>query len=358
MGGHAVDEGSDERRLPWLRRALHRFLPSGLHDPVGLARRLMKTGDPAALFAVRAAALGPVLLPFDLLLTPLERRRYRRSAPPRRPIIIVCGCARSGTTIAAQLLQSLPVSYFTNLTSVFPRSPLTAEAAFRRFLPAGEATQHSFYGRTSGWMGANDALYLWDRWLGSDRTRIPDALAPAAREAMIAFFGARERQTGRPTLVKVNALNASAHLVGEALPTARFICIERSRVALAISLLKARQEIHGRADVPYGLMPPGARRCADPVADVCRQVAFHEDVARRQQERMGKDRFRIVRLDAIAADPDGFVARVARDVLGDAGAARPTGLSLVVRTPENDPRQAALVARIVESFNRLGRGNS
>ena len=28
---------------------------------------------------------------------------------------------------------------------------------------------------------------------------------PAAREAMIAFFGARERQTGRATLAKVNA---------------------------------------------------------------------------------------------------------------------------------------------------------
>lgn len=353
MHGDPVGDGAGARRRSRLRRALHNFLPSGLHDPVGLARRLLKSGDPAALFALRAAALGPVFLPLDLLLTPFERRRYHRADPPRRPIIVVCGCARSGTTVAAMLLQRLPVAWFTNLTSIFPRSPLTAEAVIGRFLPAARPSLHSYYGRTSGWMGANDALYLWDRWLGSDRERIPESLAPGVREAMVAFFGARESQTGRATLVKVNALNASAHLVAEALPTARFICIERPRVALAMSLLKARREIHGREDAPYGLMPPGARPGADPVEDVCRQVLFHEDLARRQQQRLGEDRFRIVRLDAIAADPDGFVERVARDFLGEPAAAPRAGLRMEVRSAENDPRQAALVARIQESFSRL-----
>ena len=357
MHGPAVDPATGDSRRSWVRRALHTFLPSGLHDPVGLARRLVKSGDPAARFALRAAALGPVLLPLDLLLTPFERARYRRAIPPRRPIVIVCGCARSGTTIAAQVLQILPVSYITNLTSIFPRSPLTAEVAFGRFLPAAGPSQHNFYGRTSGWMGANDGLHLWDRWLGSDRARIPEALAPAARAAMIAFFGARERQTGRPALVKVNALNAAAHLVAEALPTARFVCIERSRVSLAMSLLKARQEIHGRADIPYGLMPPGAAPGADPVEDVCRQVAFHEDLARRQQERLGRDRFRIVRFDDVAADPDAFVALVARDFLGQTESPR-TGMRLEVRSAANDPRQAALAGRVQEAFSRLGRAGS
>ena len=91
-------------RPGWLRRAVHPFVPSGFHDPVGLARRLIKTGDPAALFAMRAAALAPLALPIDLPLMPLERQRYRRAQPPRRPILLVCGSARSGTTLAAQIL--------------------------------------------------------------------------------------------------------------------------------------------------------------------------------------------------------------------------------------------------------------
>ncbi|MGH8250847.1 MAG: sulfotransferase, partial [Steroidobacteraceae bacterium] len=233
---------------------LHRFIPAGLHDPVGLTRRLMRSRQPDAIFALRAAALGLLLTPIDLLLAPFEHRRYRRAAPPRKPILLVCGPARSGTTVTAQLLiHGLPVSYFSNLTSVFPRAPLTAESLFGRRPPPAAAAFRSFYGRTSGWSGPNDALYLWDRWFGSERTRVPRALAPRARQAMAAFFGARERQTGLPALGKNNALNASAHFVAEALPTAVFICLQRSRVPLAASLLKAQLEIHGSAGIAYDL---------------------------------------------------------------------------------------------------------
>ncbi|MGH8243853.1 MAG: sulfotransferase [Steroidobacteraceae bacterium] len=351
--------GDAPRRDLWLRRAMHQFVPTTFHDPLGLTRRLLKTRDRAALFALGAAALGPVLLPFDLLLTPFERARYRRAAPPRRPILIVCGCARSGTTVTAQLLiHRLPVSYLTNLTSVFPRSPLVAEAAIGRLFRRAAPSLHSFYGRTSGWAGPNDALYLWDRWLGSDRTRIPVELTPAARESMIAFFGAREQQTGLATLNKSNALNVCAHLIAEALPTSRFVCIERSRVEHAMSLLKARVEIHGRADVAYGIMPPAAARAADPVEDVCRQVLFHEAIAQEQLARLGPGRFLIAQLDDIARHPDAFVERVARDLLGEPPLPSDLRLRLDFRPRSLGPEQQRLAARIRKTFARLGQRDS
>ena len=52
----------------WIRRAIHPFVPSGFHDPVGLARRLLKNPDPAARFAMRAAATAPLAMPLDILL--------------------------------------------------------------------------------------------------------------------------------------------------------------------------------------------------------------------------------------------------------------------------------------------------
>jgi Sulfotransferase family len=344
---------------PWVRRVLHKFVPASLHDPVGLARRLMKSRDPAALFAIRAAALGPALLPFDLLLTPFERARYQSAAPPTLPILIVCGCARSGTTVAAQLLiHRLPVAYFTNLTSVFPRAPLTASSLIGRMLPRAPPSLHNFYGRSSSWMGPNDGLHLWDRWLGSDRSRVPEALTPAARAAMVAFFGAHERQSGRPMLAKINALDTAAHVVADALPTARFICVERSRVSLANSLLKARMEIHGRPDIPYGIMPPGTGRSADPVEDVCRQVLFHEQAARLQEERLGSARFLRVRLEDIGRDPDGFVQRVARDFLGERPSAPEVRLRLEPRPAAVEPAARELENRIEKTFERLTRPES
>jgi hypothetical protein len=339
-----------------MRRALHRFVPAGFHDPFGLARRLIRSRDPAALFALRAAVIGPVLLPIDLLLTPFEHVRYRNSSPPRLPVIIVCGCARSGTTVAAQLLMHrLPVSCFTNLTSVFPRSPLTAEATIGRLLPKAAVTLHNFYGRTSGWNGSNDGLYLWDRWLGSDRGRIPETLMPGAREAMAAFFGARERQMGCATLVKVNAVNACAHLVADALPTARFICIVRQPVAHALSLLHARMAIHGRPDIPYGLVPPSAGPDADPIEGVCRQVLFHEEIARRQVAHLGQERFRVEQLDEICRRPDAFVERTERELLGVVSARSDTKLRPDFRPPAVSPENSNLVARIEQAFERLRR---
>ncbi len=238
----------------WLRRAIHPFVPAGFHDPVGLARRLLKNPDPAARFAIRAAAAAPFAMPMDVLMTPFERRMYRDAGAPTKPIVLVCGSARSGTSLAAQLLiRNLPVAYFDNLASVFPRSPLTARRMLGQRLHRSLIAYRSYYGRTSGWSAPNDALNLWDRWLGRDRSRAPERLDAKARAEMSAFFAAFERETGLPVVAKNNALNASAHLVAEALPTARFICLQRSRNSLALSLYRARMEIHGAATVPYGL---------------------------------------------------------------------------------------------------------
>ena len=223
-------------------------------------------------------------MPMDVLMTPFERRMYRDAGAPTRPIVLVCGSARSGTSLAAQLLiRNLPVAFFDNLASVFPRSPLTARRMLGQRLHRSLIAYRSYYGRTSGWSAPNDALNLWDRWLGRDRSRAPERLDAKARAEMSAFFGAFERETGLPVVAKNNALNASAHLVAEALPTARFICLQRSRNSLALSLYRARMDIHGAATVPYGLTTGEARRPDDAVEDICRQVLFHERLAREQQ---------------------------------------------------------------------------
>jgi Sulfotransferase family len=351
MGNSGESKGSPG----WLRRAIHPFVPSGFHDPVGLARRLLKNPDPAARFAMRAAATAPLAMPMDVLLAPLERRRYRKADAPTKPILLVCGPARSGTSLAAQLLiRNLPVAYFDNLVSVFPRSPLTARRLFGRRMNRGPIAYRSYYGRTHGWSAPNDALNLWDRWLGRDRSRVPERIGAKAGAEMSAFFGAFERESGRPVVAKNNALNASAHLVSEALPTARFICLQRSRSSLALSLYRARMDIHGAATVPYGLTTRDARRPDDAVEDICRQVLYHEQLAREQLARLGAERFVIVRYEDICGDPRGFVETAGRAFLGtipDFEATDPTLQSFAVSYRTGD---GELLASIRETFSRLG----
>lgn len=297
-----------------LRRALHRIVPTNFHDPFGLAGRLLRTRDPAALSAMKYAALCAIATPLDMALAPWERRRYSRAVAPERPLIFVCGPPRSGTTIVAlTLLRELPLAHISNLTSIFPRAPLTATRLFGpRFgrAPIGDA---SFYGRVAGLSSPNDGLHLWDRWLGADRTRVPRQLTHEAAEGMQRFFGALEEAARRPVLNKCNYLNLVANLVAEVLPTSRFICLTRNPLDLAQSLYQARLTIHGNPRIPYGHTSSASLEEA-PVASVCRQVRYHKQLQERQQHQIGADRFRVLRYEDFCQNPNEIVRAVAEMV--------------------------------------------
>jgi hypothetical protein len=231
--------------------------------------------------------------------------------------VFVAGAPRSGTTLVSQvLIRYLPVSYLTNLAVIFPRSPITATKLFRLKLRNQGVKVKSFYGRTNHLWGPNDALPIWDRWLGRDRSRIPTEIPAEAAQAMKAFFGAYEAHFGLPVVNKNNALNVSAHLVAEILPSAHFICLVREPLYLAQALLVAREVIHGDRSHPYGISDPSAEAGADPIEQVCRQALFHRNMAFRQRERLGEDRFSILSYEQFCADPASLVRRIQEDILG------------------------------------------
>lgn len=326
---------------------LRRYVPAHFNDPVGLALRLVRTGDPAAWFAMATAAAGVAAAPLDALLQRAERR-YISSASAgakRQPLLFICGPPRSGTTVVYQtLVNHLPVAYFSNLTALFPRSPLSAHRLLERFVPRPrQAAYRSYYGRTTGLAGTNDALHLWDRWLGADRSHAPASIPAQQQQAMQAFFAACSQSFRRPLINKNNNLNATAHLVAESLPEARFLCLTRNRRDLAQSLFRARQEIHGAADQPYGLADSSSDG-VDPIASVCEQVDLFEKLASQQREHLG-DRFQIVEYEAFCRDPGTLVRRVARELFGDESRVR-TPIPAQFAPPRGNRLPAELVTRL------------
>lgn len=288
----------------WPRRLVHRFVPAHYADPIGLARRLRATDDPAALFATRAAIAGLLLTPVDLVLALVDGATLARARPPELPQLFVCGPPRSGTTLVAQvLMRALPVAWFTNLGTLFPRSPLTATRWWGRLDAASAGTLRSYYGRTAGLAGPSDALHVWDRWFGSDRIRPPERLDERRREAMRRFFGAYERLTGRPLVAKNNNLNVYGHLVAEALPRSAFICLTREGPQLAQSIVQARRDIQGSISVPYGMMDERVLAVPDPLEQVCHQVLYYRRLAQTEQARIGSDRYSVVPYERFCEDP-------------------------------------------------------
>ena len=295
-----------------MNRILRRYVPSHFRQPWRLAGRLLKTRDPAAIYAMSLAAAGVAVSPLDFCLSLLEPRGNDDPEPSTGPLLFVCGGPRVGTTLVCQtLVRHLPVSHFTNLTSLFPAAPLTATRLFARFLSEPVSEYRSFYGRTTRLSGLNDALYLWDRWLGADRLDASPTLGPSTADEMRRFFASWRDLTERPLAAKCNRLNAAAHLVAEALPEATFICVEREPTWHAQSLLQARKMINGAVGSPYGLTSPAAANGDDPVAGVVEQVQFHAQLAATQEERIGRDRFWRVSYEDFCREPATLVKRAA-----------------------------------------------
>jgi hypothetical protein len=302
-----------------MARAQPNLLPPNFQDPGRLFVRLMRTRNRAAYFAVAHTGLAVVAAPLDRLLARAERRRYAHAAPPKKPIILVGGAPRSGTTILDQvLIGSLPVTYFNNLTAVFPRAPIVANELFGRFLRKPPPDAPNFYGRTAGFAGRNDGLHLWDRWLGNDRYRPPTRLEPAVADDMRRFFGAFEAAFGGPIVNKNNALAVCADVVAGALPTAHFVCIRREPAYAVQSILGTREFIQGRREAPYGVGDPdyAGRPGADPIEEVCAQVLYTERRMAELQRTLGPARFWIVEYEEFCRAPHVVVERVADEILG------------------------------------------
>jgi hypothetical protein len=317
----------------------------------------MRTGDPAAWFAMAAAAAGIAAAPLDALLQRAERRYLESPAPANLPLLFICGPPRSGTTVVYQtLVNHLPVAYLSNLTALFPRSPLTAQRLLGRFLGRSKSTARSYYGRTAGLNGTNDALYIWDRWLGAERAHPPQSLSADAQSDMQRFFAACGRLFGHALVNKNNNLNASAHLVAECLPNARIICLARNRRDLAQSLYRARCDIHGAPDHPYGLEANGGLT-ANPVRSICEQVIWFERLANKQRERIGEKRFWIVQYEDFCCDPRHLVRRVADEVLGDAQCVREP-LQAAYRISSREKVSAEIAVEIDAELATLAPGQS
>jgi hypothetical protein len=278
---------------------------------------LIRSKDRAAWFAVETSLLGVLLTPLDIVLQTRENALYRRAPKPMYPMIFVCGAPRTGTTLVTQtLLNHLPVQYLNNLTSIFPRSPIAANQLFGGLAKRRPVPYSSFYGKSDRFSGPNDALYIWDRWLGADRERIRESLTEAEKSNMSRFFGAFQAAYPGPLLNKNNNLNVQANAVGEVLDNAYFICMTRDPLYLAQSLYRARLEIHGNSSVAYGIHDPNRESTQDVVEDVCRQALFHHRKIHEQQRRLGAERFWIVPYEEFCNQPTALVTRAAEIILG------------------------------------------
>jgi hypothetical protein len=300
-----------------MRSFLHLFVPAHVGNPLGLAGRMVSSGNRTALFTLWVTVLGILCIPLDMLLSFRERRLLAAAAAvPSRPTVFLCGPARSGTTLAFQVLcRHVDVAFLRNVTALFPRSPIVASRIHRRLSGARSARPSSYrnyYGKTSGLAGPSEANHVWNRWVRPDETGFRTKLPAAEAREAARFISAFCEIDGKPMVFKNNNMNVFADVVAAAMPNVLIICLRRNPEFLAQSLLQARRDIHGSLARGYGVQDvDNLCETADPIASVCAQVAFLDRKARELQASIGPDRFWIVDYEEICRHPGGFVASVA-----------------------------------------------
>lgn len=294
-------------------------VPNHFSDPVGLAGRVWSSGGRHGRYSLLYAGLSLLAMPLDVLMSSLERRIHPVNRKPDRPIVLVCGPARSGTTLMAELAAiATDAAYITNLMSMFPRSPISASRLFRVRPGRISVPISSLYGRTAGLAAPNDGLPLWDRWVGPDRVRPDPGLLIASSQEVAAFFGALQDWSERPVVTKNNALISIAQAVSAALPGVHLICMDREAPFLAQSMLIARRFIHGTDELPYGVSHPGPV-LDDPIDDVIEQVRHHQRLAKGAAQDLGPDKFEVISYEKLCSDPRGVLGPIVQLLGADPG---------------------------------------
>lgn len=206
-----------------------------------------------------------------LLNEHLERARpfLPRPAQPAKPVVLVVGCARAGSTLLMQwLARTGLVAYPTNLISRFYKDAYVGALVHRILFdldhrgevfpdkPVGSVFR-SELGRTQGADAPHDFGYFWRNHfafgvLQSEAVRTPDAEGIAALRGDAA---AMELVFGKPVMLKAMELNWHIPLLRSIFPDSVFLFIRRDPMANAASLVKARRDFFGDERSWYSYKP-------------------------------------------------------------------------------------------------------
>lgn len=283
------------------------------------AAKLIGTGNRIGLFQLMLYGLSIPALPLDMLLGGLLNLWNPKSS--RRPLVFITGYSRSGTTLLYQACARFwDVEYLNNLVVPFPRSYPLASAAYRALSSARTSGFTSFYGRTMGLYGTNDAPELFGPWLDYDALGRGQAMGEDCLARLQGFAARHEVLLGKPLLVKnCNAYHRFGQIL-ESMPGAWGIFVKRRPENVIDSTLRARAFVKGSADAEWEYSEERRRRgpgaALDPVEEICRNLRHAYDILDGLAAGPLGARLRVVGYEDLCARPAEHVVDLGREILG------------------------------------------
>lgn len=277
--------------------------------------------------ATRNLELERLIAELAELLAPAERELVVPGEDVRRPLVLVVGAPRSGTTLSVQwLAASGCFAYPTNLLARFSSTPAVGARiqlmlTDPRFALGEELADlgstpdwSSRLGKTVGALAPSEFMFFWRRFVATHELRhlSDEELARTRVDEMRASLAALERAFGKPLAMKGMMLQQNLAAFAEMLPRAFFLHVERDPLHNAQSLVAAREAYHGSRDEWYSVKPREyeALRGLDPLRQVAGQVLGTNRAIAEGLAELPEERWLHFRYEELCADPADVWARL------------------------------------------------
>lgn len=285
------------------------------------------------------------------LLLPLQRQLEAGCEAPRKPVVFILGCPRSGSTLMSQLLAaSGAFGYVSNFVARFWLAPAVGATIARAtgIVENGGPSQSfsSYFGRTESWSEPHEFGFFWSRWFdrgqdthivsADDRARIDGAALRRTLASLEAVYDAA-------MAFKNNTwFTLQGGLLARLVPNSIVVVCRREPLYAAQSLIKGRRALFGSEKLFYGIR---TSRYADllalpPSDQVVVQVLEIEREMDAELATVPRDRIIDVPYLELCRDPRGMVERV-RNAAAVQGRALPPSRPLPEKfRPTNEPSLA------------------
>ncbi len=278
--------------------------------PIRLALRMVQRANVQSIWPLVQAAGTLAAKPLNHIASQWENIKVEGQESNSQ--LLVVGLPRSGTTLVSQLLaQYLDVSYFPNVSAMFPDAPIWATQRYLGQFERPPRSNKSFYGNTVGLGGINDGFHIWNRWLGDNRYCIDHI--PNEEEAieLAAFFACWGATFKRPLLNKNNRNVDGIELLSQLLPNSFFVVVQRDLVLTVQSLLAARKFVQGADSIGWGLYSDRCDAGSDAIDSTCQQVAIGQHCMKDQLSKAERGRYIEVSYEELCSSPESVVAGIA-----------------------------------------------
>jgi len=218
----------------------------------------------------RNTRLDDLLKELEELFGPVEQDLMKQFTAPERPVLLLVGNPRSGSTVFMQFLQATgSFAMFTNVLSRFYYAPfIGAKIQQLLFNSAfdfrGELTTSaagtgpaSSLGKTRGPLAPSEALHFFRRFVPyyDPQYLEPNRQAEVDAAGMAAELAALESVFDRPLAMKNALLLYNLNCMRKCTGSSLVLYLKRDPLFIAQSLLLARENHYGRRDIWWSVKP-------------------------------------------------------------------------------------------------------